>query len=154
MEEPGKITRAIAKEYAKLKIKDEYGEGTEEQDKKIRLAMNEKLEKEIFDKIKNDIYVLEEKNIIASGERKIKEQEDQKKRSQLKFILLEGIILGLITGLLVNQITDIISYLKGTKNYYATNWIIVILAILGILFAFVVYLNKLEGYFTNKKEKM
>lgn len=153
MDEYGEKTRAISREYARFKVKDEYGEGKEEQDKNIREAMYEKLQIEIFESIKTDIYKLEEKNIIEDGQRKIKEMEEEKKKTQLKFILIEGIILGLITGLLVNQITDVISYLKGDKNYQATDWIIVILAILGIVFAFVVYLNKLEEYFTNKKEK-
>lgn len=154
MDEAGKATRALAKEYAILSIDAEYGEGTTDIEKKLRDAAKEKLENEVFEKVKEDIYRLEENRIIESGKRKIKEFEEQKKRVQLKFILIEGIFLGLITGLLVNQITDMISFLKGgSSNYQATNWLIVILLILGIAFAFVVYLSKLEEYFVNKKEK-
>lgn len=152
MSESGEETKIIVAEYAKLKIKDEYGEGGSKKEIKLRAAMNEKLRDEIFDKIIKDIYNLQESKVIKTVQEKLKQQQEEKKRSQIKFILIEGIILGLITGLLVNQITDIISYLKGDTNYSATSWIILILGILAIVFAFIVYLNKLEEFFTNKKE--
>lgn len=152
MSESGEETKIIVAEYAKLKIKDEYGEGESPKETKLRAAMNEKLRDEIFEKIIKDIYNLQKNKITKEVQEKLRQEEEEKKRSQIKFILIEGIILGLITGLLVNQITDIISYLKGNNNYSATSWIILILGILAALFAFIVYLNKLEEFFTNKKK--
>lgn len=152
MNKHGAFTEKLVEEYINLKVDAQYGIAKEEKDIKLRLAMKEMLYKEIQTELVEDIYEMKKAEIIEDGKKAIQDIEEKKKRSQLKFILIEGIILGLITGILVNQITDIISYLKGSTNYIATSIIIISLILLGIVFAFIVYLSKIEDYFLNKGE--
>lgn len=153
MGEYGKITRNVVKEYAELHVYKEYGYGEDEKNKKLRKATMETVEKEVFEEIRKDIYNLEKEKIIKDIEKEMEEKEKNKRISQIKFILIEGIILGMLVGLLTNQITDIISYSKGEKDYIITLIIIIILLILSVIFAFAVYFNKLQDFFFKDKEK-
>ncbi len=63
--------------------------------------------------------------------------------------MIETLILGFLIGLLANQGTDIITYIKGRTdiNIGLTLICIVILLIANVLFGFLMYINKLDEIF-------
>ena len=83
-----------------------------------------------------------------------KEQEKQKKRklTHMKVLIFETLFISFLIGLIVNQVTDLITQSKGTGNIITWIWIVSIGAVLG-LFIFLMYIEKIEDYINKRNDK-
>lgn len=124
--------------------KDEYMEYmTTAVKEKMRAAVVEEirreLEPEIIEKVKKD-------NEIEEQKRRVKELQE---------VLWSGFIIAFIVGLLVNQVTDIISFLKGAsgiESISSTIWICIgLLAVCIIAYGWLFITKVLEFIHELKK---
>ena len=124
--------------------KDEYMEYmTTAVKEKMRVAVVEEirreLEPEIIEKVKKD-------NEIEEQKRKVKELQE---------VLWSGFIIAFIVGLLVNQVTDVISFLKGAsgiESISSTIWICIgLLAVCIITYGWLFITKVLEFIHELKK---
>ncbi|MGL4863521.1 MULTISPECIES: hypothetical protein [Bacteria] len=74
-------------------------------------------------------------------EKEFYEEKEQEKIKTLKILIFEVLFLSLIVGLLVNQITDIITYIKtdGFNQYKIVITLGAIILSIGIIYAMVLY---------------
>lgn len=120
---------------------------------------NEEVIEILTEKFKNEIY----KEVVEQEKERILEEVDREKESrnqqeqieQIRWIVLETILLGILVGLLVNQGTDIIAYLKGdtTVNLNGTLYWVLFLVILNIAFVLFTYIGKLGDLFKKRLKK-
>ncbi len=141
----------IAKKLINNYVKQyKFEENCDKDDKKfISHAMNEKL----YDDLRKEIYSIEKDRIKKELQEENERDEQLKNIRRIKILLFESLILGFFVGLLVNQATDVISFLKGSdaiNNTHTLLWVGIILICL-FLFMFVVYINKIEEFFTKKE---
>jgi len=154
MGEWGKDTKAILKEYARDKLKSVFVQTDDTNELEKQEVAVEAFAVKLFDDVKRDIIGLENRRIVVESEKIIKERQKSRQVSKVKLLLIEGIILGFVVGLIVNQFTEFIGFLKGqsnSTNVSATLWVIFGLLIFAIIFVFVLYLNKVEEYFYKKE---
>lgn len=116
--------------------------------------VRELLKEKMIDKISEEIIEIEKEKIVKKAEEELDRKEEVRKRKQMKVIVIETLILGFLIGLLANQGTDIITYLKGGTdiNITLTLIFIAILLIVNILFGFLMYINKLDEIFDFRKK--
>lgn len=72
--------------------------------------------------------------VYAEVKQQVIREQEQYKISQIKTILIESILLAALVGLMVNQATDIITWLKGGLATPNELFILVTLVIVAILF--------------------
>lgn len=110
-----------------------YPEGDEELKKMMEFMFRQELEKKI---------TLEQKQKIRlEVEKEIEVKSEQEKISNLKVLIFEVVFLSFLVGILVNQVTDIITYLKTSSYEKYSLWITsgIILLTLGIGYLMVLY---------------
>lgn len=101
--------------------------------------------------IKEFVIESEVSEIVKRSENEIEKIEQISRVRQIKVIIIETLILGCLVGLLVNQVTDIISILKGGNidTNQTVMWILILL-ILNLCFGIFMYINKLDEIFIKK----
>ena len=125
-----------------------------EEYKNQKQDVRELLKEIIRDKVSKEIIEIEKDKIVKKAEEEIDRKEEIRKKKQMKIIVIETLILGFLIGLLANQGTDIITYIKGGTNINIelTLICIAILILANLLFGFLMYINKLDEIFNfNKK---
>lgn len=112
---------------------------------KVRKLLKEKIRYEVS----QEIIEIEKDRIAKKVEEEIDRKDELRKKKQMKIVVIETLILGFLIGLLANQGTDIITYIKGGTgiNIGLTLMCIVILLIANVLFGFLMYINKLDEIF-------
>ncbi len=127
---------------------------SKEEYKDIEQNVKELLKEKIRDEVSKEIIRVEKDNIVRKSEEEIDRKEQIKKNKQIKVIVIETLILGFMIGLLANQGTDIITYIKGDKdiNVELTLIFIAILILANGLFGFLMYINKLDELFNFKRK--
>ena len=103
--------------------------------------------------IKEFVIESEVSEIVKRSENEIEKIEQISRVRQIKVIIIETLILGCLVGLLVNQVTDIISILKGGNidTNQTVMWILILL-ILNLCFGIFMYINKLDEIFSKKNK--
>lgn len=89
--------------------------------------LKQEITSEIREKYKEEIY--------SEVKQQVRCEQEQDKVSQIKAILIETVFLSALVGLIVNQMTDVITYLK--EGITIASWQIVCLT-LGFVVAFFV----------------
>ena len=109
----------------------------------------ELVKKDLKQNITKEVWRSKKEEIIKDAEKEYKKKMEDKKKSQIRVVLLETLFLGCLIGLIVNQGTDIITMLKlGTdNNLSATLFIITILLVISVCMVFYMYLDKLDEFF-------
>ena len=93
------------------------------------MAVKESLEKLVYKEIKQELY--DEVTIAAT--KQLEKEALNKKVKELEKIIYTGLILAIFVGMLVNQLTDIITYLKNGTNFnLLSNTIILVLIFAGL----------------------
>lgn len=100
----------------------------------VTSALSEKWRLEIKQEILAECTEEEKQQIRYAVDKEREAYSAKKEVEDLRALIVEGILLAIIVGLLVNQATDFISYLKGEKAYMATVVISVILALLLFIY--------------------
>lgn len=132
-------------EIKKNTEKDEYMEYMETAVKeKMRDAVVEEIRKELESEIIEEV---KKNNEIAEQKRKVKELQE---------VLWSGFIIAFIVGLLVNQVTDIISFFKGASSIESistTIWICIgLLAVCIITYGWL-FITKVLEFINELKNK-
>ena len=111
----------------------------------VRKLLKEKIREEIS----QEIIEIEKDRISKKVEEEVDRKDELRKKKQIKSIVIETLVLGFLIGLLANQGTDIITYIKGGTdiNIVLTLIWIVILLIVNVLFAFLMYIDNLGEIF-------
>ena len=111
----------------------------------VRKLLKEKIREEIS----QEIIEIEKDRISKKVEEEGDRKDELRKKKQIKSIVIETLVLGFLIGLLANQGTDIITYIKGGTdiNIVLTLIWIVILLIVNVLFAFLMYIDNLDEIF-------
>lgn len=98
------------------------------------------IKKYLTDSIYNEIRTEVRDEALADASKMIEEKAGLKRIEEFKRLAIDGVIVAFFVGLLVNQSTDIIGYLKG--SFYTSNiWLTVkiaaaLLVICIIIFAY------------------
>lgn len=104
-------------------------------------ALIEKIRKDVKEEIRQELTVEEIEKQKVEIDREIEAYSTEKALKEIKGFIIEGIILAVIIGLIVNQMTDIITYLKGTEAYLATIIIIICLIIAVLIYIILRFAN-------------
>jgi len=114
--------------------------------------LKEALKLQITNDIKEEVINKEIECIIKKSDDKIREKENKEMLEKLKNIIIETLIIGLILGLLVNQITELIGIWKSGNQIelFTWIWVIVLLVALGGL-TMLMYISKLSDFINNNK---
>ena len=112
-------------------------------------ALSAKWRAEITQEILEERSEEEIAQMKASVDKARKEYSAKKAIEDLRALIIEGIFLAVIVGLLVNQVTDIVTYLKGCKAWGAT-LIMVVILILILFFYVLTRLASTIGKLLNK----
>lgn len=94
-------------------------------------AVISKLEDRVYDEVNRDV----RDKALAEAEKIIEKRSELRKIEELKKLTVEGLIVAFFVGLLVNQVTDMITFFKGTvtpSNFYVTIIIIFVLLFICI----------------------
>ena len=109
------------------------------------------LKKQILSDVTEVIISNEKDKIVQQAELDIDKQKQDKKRQEMKIVVIETLFLGFLIGLLANQGTDLITYIKGGNvNVGQTLMWIILLILANLSFGLLMYMNKLDGFFYKK----
>ena len=105
-------------------------------------ALKKDLINRIYDEISEEIY----DDVVNEANKSIEKIETIKKIQEYKKITVEGFLVAFFVGLLVNQVTDVIGYFKGTvqvSDIWPTIVISVILLIVCTGFFIFMFLSEI-----------
>lgn len=114
----------------------------------IVIALKEKLQKDIKDEI-----IKEEAEKILKESIKLKKE---KRIKEIKFTIFSGVFLSFFLGLIVNQATDIIGYLKGSvtlNSLTSTLWTLFGLSVITGLILFLLFLDNVLNLLNERDEE-
>ena len=131
-------------------VVNKFLEATSENISDYRLK--DALKSQIINDIKEEVVNKEVESITEKSNYKIREKENKEMLEKLKNIIIETLIIGLVLGLLVNQITELIGIWKSGNQIEIFNWIwvIALLVVLGGL-TMLMYISKLSDFINNNK---
>ncbi len=112
-------------------------------------SVRDSIKNEIRSNLKKEI----EEEVRSQIKKEIQEEKDKQNRKQIKKFIIETIIFSFIIGLLVNQFTDIVTYLKQNDTKIWTAIVIIVLLLILVFFTFFMYLSNLEELFETFKKK-
>ena len=109
------------------------------------------LKKQILSDVTEVIISNEKDKIVQQAELDIDKKKQDKKRQEMKIVVIETLFLGFLIGLLANQGADLITYIKGGNvNVGQTLMWIILLILANLSFGLLMYMNKLDGFFYKK----
>ena len=139
-----KLLDEIIDSYINKKIPDMQGEEDTEDIRNL-------LKKQILSDVTEVIISNEKDKIVQQAELDIDKKKQDKKRQEMKIVVIETLFLGFLIGLLANQGTDLITYIKGGDvNVGQTLMWIILLILANLSFGLLMYMNKLDGFFNKK----
>lgn len=111
-------------------------------------ALISDIKKNVRDEIVSEFTEAEKARI----DKKVREHKTKKDLESLRTLVLESILLAIVVGVIVNQITDIITHLKDGN--YAVAWTVGIILFLGLgVWGFVLFrLASVVGALLGNKE--
>ena len=83
----------------------------------------------------------------------VETEENEKKLEELKEIIWSGFLVAFFVGLLVNQVTDVITHLKGDDNMQGTLAAIIILLLLCLAVFLYMFIAKVKKIYDAIKKK-
>lgn len=114
--------------------------------------VQEALKQHIYKEIKEQIIDEEIENIEAEAYNRQKEEEKNEKFRRMKVLIFETLVVGFISGLLINQITELIAIWKGEDHKELFTWFWTLaLSIMLLLLIIGMYLNKIDEFFNGKE---
>jgi beta-xylosidase len=120
-----------------LKIQEINNKNKDEFTETIKLSLKEQIYEEIKSEIGNEI----KQKAIQDAQKEIREQSMSNRIKELRTLIISGFIMSFFVGMLVNQSTDIIGYIKGTieiQDIKATIiWIFIFLLICSMILLFI-----------------
>lgn len=134
----------INNKCSKLKVAESISENELEL---YRDALKEKFKADVT----NEIIEEEAKRLLKESLQLKKE----KRIKEVKFTIFSGVFLSFFLGLIVNQITDIIGYLKGSitlSNLTSTLWTLVGLTLITGLILFLLFLDNILNLLNEREE--
>lgn len=114
--------------------------------------VQEMLRTKLIQDVEEEVYYKYKEDILRDVREQIDDEDKVIKIRQLKLMVIETLIIGILVGLLVNQFTDGISYFKGvtTINMQGTGWCILLLLISIAVCGLVMYWHKLDQFIIEK----
>ena len=136
--------------YVKLKGDDVLA-GSDENNKEFMQALEERLEEEIKEELREEMYL---EAVNRAGE-EIDKRAGIKRISEIKKLLLNGFIVSLFVGLLANQLTEIIDFIKGdtVEHIISTSVVSGILLIICILIFIYMFINEFIRFMSRGDDK-
>lgn len=115
------------------------------------------VKKELREKIITEVYEYKKAKIIKEAKIEIENENKKSSFAAIKQIMWEGFVLALIVGLLVNEASYLIEYLKKLGNGSVPIIVTVILIIVFAIMALVLYIVKftkdiIDKFVKNKKK--
>ena len=98
----------------------------------LKAQWRSEVKAEIIEELTAEEIALKTKEVNS----RMQSQKAKKAIEDLRLLVIEGIFLAVIVGVLVNQITDIVTYMKGDKAYLITFAVIAVLIV--IIFFYVI----------------
>lgn len=112
------------------------------------------LQERVYEDIKNEIIKTNRPIIEKEVRDKIREKQERERIKQLKILLIETVVFGVIVGLLGSQFTDLISASKGVLiNIPLTLLWVIICTLITLAFAFIIYIDKIGEFFMGEKNE-
>lgn len=112
----------------------------------------EAAERKIRESIEEEIKAEARQEIIEDANKEIEKIKNEKRIRELKEIIWSGFLVAFIVGLLVNQITEIIGYFKGTQNMViSTYWISLVLFFICVIAFIVMFINRIKSIYQDIK---
>lgn len=105
------------------------------------------------DSIKKRIVEEIEPVIKEKVKAQVETEENEKKLEELKEIIWSGFLVAFFVGLLVNQVTDVITHLKGNDNMQGTLTAIIILLLLCLAVFLYMFIAKVKKIYDAIKKK-
>lgn len=139
------IVEVFANEHYKQKFKRTVSDTEKEQ---IINILKSETSDAVLKEIRAELSTEIEKEIRTS----IEEENRLAKLSDLTKFIFEGFVIALLVGLLVNQITELISYYKGASPElpYISTWIItIVLSAICSLILFVGFVREFTKMYNN-----
>lgn len=146
----GKELDRLVNEFCEMKYDKVFSDNSQEEDiNELKNIIKIRLKQNIVNEVKYEC----EQEILENAKKEIKKNEQLKKINEIKTIVWSGFIVSFLVGVLVNQVTDIISFLKGIitiKSIYPTVLICLILLVICV-FAFIwTFITKIIDLFRGK----
>lgn len=88
---------------------------------------------QLMSEITEEIRTAYKEEVYSEVKRQVAREQEQYKINQIKTLLFESVLLAALVGLIVNQATDIITYLKGGLTTPNQLFVLITLAIVVIL---------------------
>lgn len=120
--------------------------------KEAEAALIDKLRNKVKTEIVNEMTeeeVSRQKELI---DKRVGAYSASKAIKEIKQFIIEGIILAVAIGLLVNQLTDVITYLKGANAYVATGVIIALLILIVFVYVLIRLTSTISKIVNSKDE--
>ena len=111
------------------------------------------LKQKIYSDLKQEIEEEEIEELKEKAKERQKEEERKEKFLKIKILIFETLLIGFVSGLIVNQVTDLITSAKwnpDTKVYYTWICIACLIIVLGVLI-FAMYLDKVDEVINKRK---
>lgn len=123
------------------------------EDSKLQsFKVQEALKQYIYNEIKEQIIDEEIENIKVKAHNRQKEEEKNEKFRRMKILIFETLVVGFISGLLINQITELIALWKGEDHKEVFTWFWTLgLFMMLLLLIIGMYLNKIDEFFNGKE---
>ncbi|MGL4571877.1 MAG: hypothetical protein ACRCVJ_12520 [Clostridium sp.] len=116
-------------------------------DERIAVA----LKKTIEDDVVKEIVEKEINRINDEAEKLQKRKEEEKNIKSIKNVIIQTLFIGLISGLLINQVTELIGIWKNGQNVEMVTWFwIISLSIILLVMVLFMYINQIGNLFKNK----
>lgn len=145
--------KSVIDKYIELQDEVVFRENAVPEEKEYYVdAVKESLTDKIYKEIRTEV----RDEALADATKIVEEKAGLKRIEEFKKLALSGIVVAFFVGLLVNQSTDIIGYLKG--SFQATNiWItvkivLVLLAICILIFAYMFFSELIKMLRKGKNE--
>lgn len=110
-------------------------------------AVTEKTRDKVYKEVKDEV----REEALAEAEAIAEKRKFEKQISEIKKLTLQGIALAFFIGLLVNQITDVITFCKKS-GMFSTGVTILVLVIISLLIIFLVVLQELQKIWKGNSE--
>ena len=132
------INKALETEKTKFSQIEEI---TKEDEKEFMITTKLAITERIYKEIKNEIEVEIKQKAIQDAQNEIQQQSISNKIKELRTLIISGFVMSFFVGMLVNQSTDIIGYIKGTIEIQSVGmtliWIFIFLLLCGLILIFI-----------------
>lgn len=119
-------------------------------DKDQNIFTREYMKKNLFEEVKKEIIGIEKPVIEAQIKKDIEDQKLKEKLSNVKNFIIQTLFIGILLGILTNEITDLLDVTKSNSVTITFFWIIG-LSVIIVLLIFLLYINVIEKILRNRE---